>query len=693
MIARLPFLGFVLFLSIGILAGGFWAEDFVFRLDLVLAVSLLLSAISFWLYRVRKYRLFAVMLAIFLIVSGYFSIVFRNQILEKQVEQVNNVEYTAYEALVKTIAEKRKTSLRIELDVLSLRTDSGWVSVSTKALVNIPLKASNIPAPGDHIVVSGKLWEPKAPLNPDEFNYQKFLWNKGVTLTGFLPDRTFEIVRGDEDNWNPILWSVKVSQWADKQFRENIQDDRSYGLVKAMLLGRRDDLRSDQIDDYTTSGTVHILSVSGMHVAMIFLVISFLLGWMKRFRGGKFLYLFTVSSLLFFYSMVTGFPPSVQRATVMCVVLVMAEVFGKKHNSVNTLGVSAFLILLFDPMALYDVGFQLSYLAMLGIFLFYKPLENIWRPSNKLMLITWQITALSFAAQLATFPLSIYYFHQFPFYFWLVNPFVILFTNVLLPASMVLLFMSLFSFHFVQDCVNWVVQTSAFLTNFSASVPKSLPGFLVNNLYLDKVEIVFLYVILFSIWCMYDSRQYGWLKVVSLSVILFFIYAFSTSMQAYLAPSVVFHVVPKHTVITFKSGNTLYVSSDEEFVSDTDAYNFFIKNFAISQGALRTIFLNAQNSENIDGLYFGEQDRSKFLSFMGKTIYIGSKINSKHVFQYQVLTKTNYAKNTDLEVLGAPVILLGGDVRKKTSERWKEVILRNNQVFYDLQSNGALLLR
>lgn len=693
MIARLPFLGFVFFCATGILLGRFWPENLLISLHLVLAVSFLSAAISFWLYRIGNYKLFAMTLAIFLIASSTFSTVFRNQRLQMEVAQLNKLKYNSYEALVNTIPEKRKKSLRLELGIIGVRTDSGWVSIDAKALISIPLDASIIPEPGDHIVVKGQLWEPKGPLNPEEFDYKQYLWNKGIAVTGYAADGTFAVFTKDRNNWKPGLCSMHVSQWADKLFRANIQDDRSYGLVKAMLLGRRDDLRSDQIDDYTTSGTVHILSVSGMHVAMIFLVISFLLSWMKRLRGGKYLYLFMVTSMLIFYSLVTGFPPSVQRATVMCIVLVIAEVFGKKHNSVNTLGVSAFLILLLDPMALYDVGFQLSYLAMLGIFLFYKQLEDLWRPSNWLLLKTWQITALSFAAQLATFPLSIYYFHQFPFYFWLVNPFVILFTNALLPAAMVLLFVSLFPLHFAQVAINWIVQACAYMTNFSAGVPKSLPGFLVDNLYLDKIEIVMLYLILFFVWYMFDSRLFRWAKLISLSILLFVIYAFSTSLQTYLTPTAMFHAVPKHTVITFKKGNTIYVSSNEEFARDTNSYNFFIKNYAIKEGVLRRIFVNSQNSGTVDGIYFRENENGKLLGWMGKTIYVGSKIESKHALDYQMLTNTKYAVSSNLKISGRPIFLLGGDVRKRTGDRWKEVIMQNNHAFHDLQSSGALSLR
>jgi competence protein ComEC len=692
MIARLPFVGFVVFLAIGIVLGNAIWHLFQISLTTILTSGVMLCAIGNLFYFYNKHTLVAITFAIFLVVSGTFSCMFKNQLLQNELSQLSVIPYSSYEAFVKTIPEKRKKSLRVEISVKSLKSDAGWTSVNSTALINIPLNAPVIPEPGDHIIVRGRLWQPQAPLNPEEFDYQKYLWSKGIVWTGYLPVGSYQVLKRDGNAWNPSFWSIYVSQWADKQFRENIQDDQSYGLVKAMLLGRRDDLRTDQVDDYTTSGTVHILSVSGMHVALIFLVISILFGWMKRLPGGKYIYMGTVTSLLVFYSIVTGFPPSVQRATLMCIVLVIAEVFQRKHNSVNSLGVSAFLILLLDPLALYDVGFQLSYMAMLGIFLFYKPMESMWTPSNWLFQKTWQITALSFAAQLATFPLSIYYFHQFPFYFWLVNPFIIAFTNLLLPGAMLLLFVSIFPLGPIQWLVNSIVQLLAYLTNVSASVPKRLPGFLIDNLYLDRIEVVLLYVLLLFVFHAFDSRQVTYLKMVCVTIFLFVTYSVSTSTQTYFTSAGMFHAVPRHSVISFKEGSRLYISSDPEFALDTNAYNFYIRNYAIKEGILEKIYLNNSAPLNFPSLNSRKAGAGTLIRFGKTTIFRGPYVASIPVVDYHLLVDVKYPKNSEIDIKGNPVFLLGGGIKQKTGERWKRVIQESGNAFHDLRLAGALSL-
>lgn len=417
-------------------------------------------------------------------------------------------------------------------------------------------------------------------------------------MGGFLQNGTYQIIDSDNILSQLRSWSFSMSRWADQVFRKQIKDDESYGLVKAMLLGRRDDLRSEQVDNYTISGTVHILSVSGMHVAIIFLVLSKLLGWVKKLPGGRLIYLLLIVASLGFYALVTGLPPSVQRATLMCVIFVIAETFSRKQQSLNTLAISALLILVFDPHALFDIGFQLSFLAMAGIFLFYKPMADIWQPTGRTSAFLWEITVLSFAAQLATFPLSLYYFHQFPTYFWLVNPFVIFFTNILLPASMVLLLVSIIPIEWLQFLPEQAVYFSAYLTNISVAIPKYLPGYVLTNLHLDHLEVVMLYLLMLIVWYSLESRQLKILQYSLVLTVIFVVYSVSQSVQLFYSPIAIIHSIPKHSVVSFKSGDQLYIMSDSAFVNDQDAYNFRIANYAINHGVLNTVYLYQSDKLN-----------------------------------------------------------------------------------------------
>ncbi|MCE6992193.1 ComEC/Rec2 family competence protein [Dyadobacter sp. CY323] len=596
MLSRAPFVGIVLFYISGILAADFLLPAFAVPSIVFSGIVFLLFCACFCLYRFKKKIAFGICFSVCLIFCGAFSKTYIEEDNVFKIQQIEGAAYSVYRATVRSLPEKRENSVRLEVAVNSIWFNGKFTDVNVKALVNIASETDNIPRPGDVILVKGNLQRPTAASNPDQFDYRAHLKNKGILWTDYLREDSFQIIPTQINSPGLTQWSLQLSEWADLKFRENLVNDQSYGLVKAMLLGRRDDLRSAQVDNYIASGTVHILSVSGMHVAIIFLVISTLLSWMKRWKYGNAIYLCTIIALLGFYALVTGMPPSVQRATIMCIVFVFAEVFARKNNAMNTLAVSALLILLFDPAALYDVGFQLSYLAMAGIFLLYPPILSVYNPgNNRILKFIWQVSVLSFAAQLATFPVSLYYFHQFPSYFWLVNPFVIAFTNVLLPSAILLLIVSVFNLAWLQWLLNFVTDLSAKLTDWSVTIPKLLPGYVVENLHVGMLEILILNAIMLLVWFAYHSREYIYLKCAFLLVFIFVSIGISQSVQTFLNKETVKFSVPKHAVIGVKQDNQLYLACDKSFVTDTTAYDFFIKNYAVSQEIAETVFVTKKN--------------------------------------------------------------------------------------------------
>lgn len=691
MLSRVPFVGFVVFLISGILLAEYLIPDTAWTCTILAVLMVVAGGITFFFYYKKSQLSFGIAFSSFLVLGGALTTALQSNQLWADQAVLTDTTYSAYEAIVRSLPEKRTKSIRMEIVVTRILHENQWIKENVKALVSIPVDASLVPKPGDYLIVNGSLDKPVKALNPEEFDYQRYLWNKSIVWTDYLPEDSYRVLASENKSYRPGLWSIIISEWADRTFRENIKNDHSYRLVKAMLLGRRDDLGIDQVDDYIASGTVHILSVSGMHVAIIFLVISFSLSWLKRWKAGKYIYLVAVTALLCFYALITGLPPSVQRATLMCIVFIIAETFTRKQSSMNTLAISAVLILILDPHALYDVGFQLSFLAMSGIFLLYEPIGLIWKPSNPVLKYVWDVTALSFAAQLATFPLSLFYFHQFPFYFWLINPFVIFFTNFLLPASMALLFVSLFPFEWLQFIVNFWVEASAWLTNMSVSIPKLLPGYLIENLYLDRVEVVLLYLFLFVIWYSYHKQEYVFLKRSAIIIVLFAFYSLSDSIQISLSSAAIIHSVPKHSVISFKEGSRLFISSDEAFQSDTNAYKFHIKNYAISQGITETVYLSNEQDLSSGNLSVTNLPKGKLMSWKGKIIYHGDFVNSPLPIDYEVVTSGNLSKQTDSYTNAQTTFLLGGEIRGRKKEKWTAYLSGQQYKMYDL-SEGALLL-
>lgn len=585
MLPRAPFVSVVLFLATGILAGDALRTIGDMPVAFLAAALVVVTLGSVLLYRFSHQRGFAIACAVWLFLLGAGIKWWVEAKNDDQVASLQILEYRSYTAEVTTIPEKRNNSIRFEVLTKQFLRGNQWVNHAVRALIYLPDSLSAIPKPGDRLVISGRLEQPAPPQNPEQFDYRRYLRNKGILFTAFVNEHSYRLISTKSETV-PGYWPESVSQWAEDRFGEHIGrlaagDSAAYGLVKAMLLGRRDDLRDQQVGNYVISGAVHILSVSGMHVAIIFLVISTAFGWLKRWQVGKWVYFFLITALLGFYALVTGLPPSVQRAALMCLVLVAADVAGRKHYPMNTLAFSALIILLLDPCALYDVGFQLSYLAMAGIFLLYEPIFGALNPSNRLLRFVWQVSALALAAQIATFPLSLFYFHQFPTYFWLVNPLVVVFTNILLPAALALLLVSLSGIPWLVSAVAQIVTFSARLTDWAASIPRSLPGHLLENLHLSVPEMMLLYGMIFLIWYTLQIRSVNCLKLTVIISVLFATISMTGSLHTYLNAGPVCFRIPKHRVVGFKSDQVLYLVSNKAFAADSRAFDLNVKNYAI----------------------------------------------------------------------------------------------------------------
>lgn len=693
MLPRAPFMGFVMFFICGIIFSR-WTISFcpdhyniLFYIETVVIV--LVAAVFYWLSKKRRRQTSGVLFSLLLFILGVYGLHLHYARLESDLKMIMDNPVKAYVCQVRTLPEKRTKTLRVEAMISQLKIGGNWNQAHISVLLSIPLESDFVPAIGETIMVYGKPDRPRGALNPAEFDYQTYLWHKGIVWTDYLSEGSAVVISSKNRSPNLLSRVFSVSEWSDKQFKRYLKDAKSYGLVKAMLLGRRDDLRADQVGDYVASGTVHILSVSGMHVAMIFLVLSQLLGWVKKLKGGPVFYLLLITAMLCFYAVLTGLSASVQRATLMCIVFVLAEVFSRRYNNMNTLALSALLILLIEPQALFDLRFQLSYMAMTGIFLFYRPLYSVYRPGNKILKYIWQIVALSFAAQVTTFPLTLFYFHQFPTYFWLVNPFVITFTNLLVPAAMLLLLVCLLPFYKLSAFVGWFVDLFSGLTNISASFTKQLPGYLVENIYLDGFEVVIFYIVLLCFWIAYAKQSARWITAASLAAFLLTLYSISTCFQAYLVPRAMVHAVPKHQVISFKEGDKLYLLADESFAQDTTAYLFYIKNYAVTSGTLTAVFIKS----DISGQNFAVKNmgKGKVICWQHKVIFDGRQVSANWHPDYSIPGGFKKQELTNIYAK-SDLVFLDGRMNERTRVRFGGILKRNSIKTYDLFKEGAFLL-
>jgi competence protein ComEC len=343
-----------------------------------------------------------------------------------------------YTAKIIGTPEKTARSVRYRAKVENVLIDDRWNGLEKEAILYIKEASGGPLHYGDLIQIRGTLSPLESNKNPHAFDYSLYLQRKGIWLQGFvysyhlLPEKSL-----------PSIWELAShsADFLDGLLAKYIPGERELNVARSMILGRRNEVSPEMEGAYQATGTSHILAVSGLHVGIIYLTLSFLFAFLNYGRF-KLLYYGTILTGIWIFAMITGLSPSVLRAATMFSFFLIARLSGRDSNIYNTLFASAFFILLFSPMLIYSVSFQLSYLAVFGIVYLYNSIYGWFRIKNKVLDFFWKITALSVSVQIATFPVTIYYFHQFPALFALTNLFAIPTASVVMIGGMALLVLS-----------------------------------------------------------------------------------------------------------------------------------------------------------------------------------------------------------------------------------------------------------
>jgi len=271
---------------------------------------------------------------------------------------------------------------------------------------------------GDVLLVNSNLNKIKNNGNPGEFDAESYWSKKGIFYTAFVGEDDYKLLEHQPSNW--IVNAMESCRVYLSNTLSNNLKGKELAIAQALILGDKSLLDQEVKNSFTNTGAMHVLAVSGLHIGIIMQLLMVVLGYFPKVISRN-KALTAVLIVMWIYAFITGMSPSVVRAVFMFSVLVIAQLYGKQYHSINALFFTGFALCLVDPFVIYDIGFQLSFLAMLGIFLFYKPIGELIYIENKWMRKVWEGTAIGFAAQLMTTPLSLYYFHQFPNYFILTN--------------------------------------------------------------------------------------------------------------------------------------------------------------------------------------------------------------------------------------------------------------------------------
>lgn len=395
-----------------------------------------------------------------------------------------------YTGLVLGQDEPKPNSVANRLKLKSVLTENGWQQAIGEIIVyhraQKPLRV------GDLLLVKGSPQEIQSPTAPFEFDYRKFMRRQKISHQHFVGENFQVLGRINDQPINAVF--IHLRSVVMGHLETKIQHPQASQVAKALLLGQKKNLEKEISDAYSTAGAMHILAVSGLHVGIIY---GFFFLFIKPYRLKKpkrIIYLSLIILLIWAYALLTGMSPSVMRAATMFTLMGLAQMKSRSPSIFNAISLSAFILLIFDPDLIYAVGFQLSYIALMGILLFQPVLVRLWTPKYPVVEYMWQISTVGIAAQLATFPISAYYFHAFPVYFIVSN-------LVAIPGAFVIMcfgvpLMLLAELPMISDVLAWLTEKSILLVNQLVFWIQELPYSRINEIYISSMAVFFYWSIL-----------------------------------------------------------------------------------------------------------------------------------------------------------------------------------------------------
>ena len=514
-IFKFPLLTITISFAIGIIAEYYLQWRF---LTLIVSLFLCLGIFCFLFWKSKKVLLqnvnFGITTYLLAFILGMMSFYIHSDLNSKQHYSKKSFEETnSIRAIVSTTLKPNKKHNKYFV-ILSHFNDS---IASGKILLYVPKKNDETLHCGNEIWINNTVYTIPKAFNPYQFDYANYLEKQNVFHQIYTNENQIKIIQTHK---TIDFYIENLRNNLSKSFDIHHFEPKIKAIIDALILGQRLELDKETIADYSNAGVIHILAISGLHISIIYFFIVFLLKPLKRVRFGSEIQLLIVLGILWLFALLTGLPASVTRAVTLFSFISIGKYFNQPKAIYNALAISAFLILLVKPNSIFDIGFQLSYAAVLSIVLFQPFYKKFYFTENKIGVYFTDTVLVSLAAQIGVLPLSLYYFNQLPILFLLANLVIIPLSTAVLIGGIIILFFNFtipdfaiflgkilaLIIDFMNKYIHWIAQfKSGIITNISFSV---------------WLTIILYVVIISFIYWLYHFKSKNF-KYVLLSVFLF----------------------------------------------------------------------------------------------------------------------------------------------------------------------------
>ncbi len=602
------------------------------------------------------------LVAVIGIVSAYLSVP-ENNPTHFSHQQINTTAIAEAEIL-----EQLKPTKKHERYLAEIRTIKNEQSIENskgKILINIPKEANLKLLPGIHVLIPAQFETFSIPKNPYAFDYAKYMQNQKVSAQSYLS--------------KPEIFQLKKQSFSFKEIRAKIignldrsgMNSNELGILKALVLGEKSEIDNNLYKSYAAAGAVHILAISGLHIGILLLFLNFLFKPMERVKRGPLIKLILIILILWLFAFLTGLSPSVVRAVTMFSFIAVGLQVRKKSSVLNSVFLSLFFLLLINPYYLFQVGFQMSYLPVTGIILLQPKLERLLNFHLKIATYLWKLITVSFAAQIAVLPLSLFYFHQFPGLFLLTNIFVLpLLSFILIYGFIVILLATL------NILPTFLAHGLGLLLNFMNTLVlkiSSFSSFVIENINFSLLQMLSSYLLL-SLITVLIYRQKSYLIFGVLASILLF--QLATLEKHLLKPRnelVIFQEFRSKPILLRKGSDLHYFGKDS---NSPNIQHYRTNNFTDK----------LYQNDSVSVFRFCEQN---FLIVDSSFKYFPSEINFQNIV-LENSPKVNLQRLID--ETHPEMIIATANNYSSFQKLWKKTALKQKIPFHSIDEKGAYIL-
>ena len=670
-----PILKFTVFLAIGILLSDFLDVSISTILGTIGFICFVLIGIHLYCKKHHKTLFWPSLLVLLLMVFlGVFVSKINIPTFSKthysHLEKISDNQSHQLEFVIKKRLKPTTYNHRYYVELLKI--DSTRVSGTLLMNLSKESTAKNINV-NARILTTAVLQNVKPPLNPYQFNYKNYLENLGIYHQIFLKD---QVVLAIPQSPKSIMdYAQAIREMFNKRLQKLAFKPIEHALINALLLGQRQDITTDVYEDYAKAGAIHILAISGLHIGILLLILQFIMKPLLYFKYGKFVRLLMILCLLWSFAIIAGLSPSVVRAVTMFSLFAIVRGLKRASNSLNTLAVSAFILLLVRPGFCFDVGFQLSYAAVASIIIVKPVLDKWWHIKHRIGNWFLDLFKVSIAAQIGVLPLSLYYFHQFPGLFFVTNMVVVPCLIVILGLGILMLV--LIGIHQAPDLLIQILRWFIQLMNRFVEWVASKEAFLFDQISFDLTALILSYLILFLLRIFYHKKTFKNLIVLGVCIVVFQVVVQQLPALTSKNAFVIFHK-SRQSVFGLQSNQHLEIHHDLDSINRLRMLNDYTIGAAIK----------TQSTDSIQRLYKVDDKLLLVVDSLG--IYTIKSVKPQWVVLRQS-PKINL--NRLIDSLSPELIIWDGSNYKSYQERWKLTCEAKKNRYHQTSEKGAFLFK